>query len=108
MKDKDEFVVDVLGIAAFCSARGLRLTRTEPVPSKRGILAFVFADPEHRGAALVGEFFTNGSICARDFDREITRVKGLIWDFVHPSTKRQVFGRDVEPLQPRYFPESGK
>jgi len=103
MKD-NEFVVDVIGIAAFCAAKGLRLLRTEPIRTKRGILAFIFVDPEHRGAGLVGEYFTNGTVCARDYDHEITRCKGMIWDVRHPDEERKARA----PLQPNYFPERAR
>lgn len=99
------FLIDKLGVASYLAAKGLRLCGTEPTAKNPGILAFRFADPEHRGAALVDEYYAGGVVCAQVFDQQLARLKRLIWEYVHPDGVRKVYGR--EPIQPNYFSDGG-
>jgi len=104
MQQENTCLLDHLGVASYVAAKGLRLLNTELAPNKHGIIAFRFDDSEHRAAALIAEYYTNGTVVAREFDAQLTRLKSLIWDRVHPEGKRTVYRA---PVTPNYFPGDG-
>jgi len=103
----NEYVIDHLGAASYLAAKGLKLLGAVWSPTKRGIVQFRFDDSEHRAAALIGEFFTDGTVVAREFDVQLAKLKGIIWEHVHPEAKRKLYGRDIAPVTPNYFSGDG-
>jgi len=103
MQQDNTCLIDNLGLASFLVAKGLKLRNTEAAPNKRGIVAFRFDDPEHHSATLIAEYYTDGTVIAREFDAQLTRLKTLIWNHTHPEGKRQIYGRDTV-ITPNYFP----
>ena len=98
------YLIDNLGLASFLAAKGLRVIGTEPAPNKRGIVAFRFSDPENRAGSLIADFYVGGTVVARDFDYQLTRMKSLIWDRTSPE-KRPHSGSAVTP---NYFSQDGE
>jgi hypothetical protein len=97
-------LIDNLGVASFLAAKGLKLLGTEPAPNKRNIVAFRFDDPERRAPGLIADYYTDAVVIARDFDEQLTRMKSLIWDRVHPEKRPY---RSDSVVTPNYFSDGG-
>ena len=89
-------------MASYLAAKGMKLCGTEPTARNPGIVAFRFADPEHRAADLVEEYYAGGVVCAQIYDQQLSRLKALVWNHVHPERKAS-----RAPIQPDYYSQGG-